>query len=240
MTNLVTVGLLLFFMAAALYYFTIPSLDDPTRIRMILGDTTAIVMLILFFCYLLFRTRTHVYLFTDDNSENIDEEPGEPIANGDYSEDEGEEPERHVETAVLHPRFAAILLPVALALIVFCSRNLARSLSTSAAPGSFKPFIGVILLPLLNHPRDSFLATKLAYEGQVQLAISLAAESNVSIVLFVIPLLTILCWIKGEFTILAFDGFEIIAIVVAAVVEKSYVIPSGKSNYLLGTLLLGL
>lgn len=73
----------------------------------------------------------------------------------------------------------------------------------------------------------------------MDLAVGVAVGSSLQIALLVTPFLVILGWIIGQDMSLYFQTFETVVLFVSVLVVN-YLIQDGRSNYLEGSMLLGM
>lgn len=102
-----------------------------------------------------------------------------------------------------------------------------------------KPFIGLVLLPIVGNAAEHVTSILMAMKGKMELTIGVAVGSSIQIALGVIPLLVIVGWIIHQPLTLYFEHFETICLFVA-VLMTTLVIQDGKSNWLEGLLLMSL
>jgi len=102
-----------------------------------------------------------------------------------------------------------------------------------------KPFIGLILLPLVSNAAEHVTSVWMAMKDKMELTIGICVGSSIQISAFVIPLLVIVGWATGHDLTLFFANFETIALFVS-VLLVNLLIQDGKSNYLEGLMLVAL
>lgn len=174
--------------------------------------------MILYILYLIFQLRTHANLF--DAEQNAGEE-------------EEEEPQ-------MGPWSAAFVLIVVTIVVAICAEYLVDSIDSLVATAHIsKTFVGLILLPIVGNAAEHVTAIVVAVKDKMDLAMGVAIGSSMQIALLVTPFLVILGWIIGQPMTLHFETFETV-IFFLSVLVVSYVISDGKSNFLEGSMLLGL
>ena len=121
-----------------------------------------------------------------------------------------------------------------------------------------KPFIGLILLPLVANAAEHVTSVWMAMKNKMELTIGICVGSSIvrflidlfrasslidtlsqQIAAFVIPLLVIVGWITGHDLTLFFANFETIVLFVS-VLLVNLLIQDGKSNYMEGLMLVTL
>jgi Ca2+:H+ antiporter len=187
---------------------------------LIISRGTAIVLLLVYVAYLVFQLKTHAYLF---------QAPEPP---------EGEEEEEEVlEMSSIAAGSALLLVTVVTS---FAADYLVASIEETAERYSIpKPFIGLILLPLVANAAEHVTAVWMAMKNKMELTIGICVGSSIQIAAFVIPLLVIVGWITGHDLTLFFAHFETIVLFVS-VLLVNLLIQDGKSNYMEGLMLLAL
>ncbi|KAF0700628.1 Aste57867_8806 [Aphanomyces stellatus] len=100
-----------------------------------------------------------------------------------------------------------------------------------------KPFVGIVLLPIVGNAVEHITAIKVALKDNMELAMGVAVGSATQISLFVVPVCVVAGWIMGTPMTLAFNAFEAMTYVVASVVVY-VVVADGKSNWLEGAMLI--
>ncbi|KAJ7137840.1 calcium/proton exchanger [Mycena epipterygia] len=183
---------------------------------LVISRGTALLLLGVYVAYLCFQLKTHAYLF----------------------EAEEQEPEAPKMSVVA----AGVALLVTTVVTSFCADYLVASIEETAKRYSIpKPFIGLILLPIVANAAEHVTSVWMAMKGQMELTIGICVGSSIQIATFVIPLLVIVGWIAGpghELT-LFFANFETITLFVSVFLVNT-LIQDGKSNYMEGLMLITL
>lgn len=178
---------------------------------------TAILLLGVYIAYLYFQLYSHNHLFQSENS--------------------GQEEE---ETAEMNIVSAAIALLVVTVITSFCADYLVASIEEFAVRYNIpKPFIGLILLPIVANAAEHVTSIWMALKGQMELAIGICVGSSIQIAAFVVPLLVIIGWISNHELTLFFANFETITFFVSVFLTNT-LIQDGKSNYMEGLMLITL
>jgi Ca2+:H+ antiporter len=178
-----------------------------------LSRATALIMLIVYGCSLLFQLKTHSSMF--ESSEH----------------GEHEEPE-------LSLRDSWILLLTATILVGWMAHILVHSLEEAVTEYAIPElFIGVILLPFFGNAAEHFTAVLVAGKGKMDLSMSIAIGSSIQIALFVAPVMVLLGWALGVSLPLEFGLLETAATFVAVLITIA-ILNDGKTNWLEGVLAL--
>jgi len=177
---------------------------------------TAILLLIVYVAYLFFQLKTHAYLFQPS---------------------EGQEEEEELEMSTLSAGTALLFVTIVTS---FAADYLVASIEETAERYSIpKPFIGLILLPLVANAAEHVTSVWMAMKNKMELTIGICVGSSIQISAFVIPLLVIVGWITGHDLTLFFANFETIVLFVS-VLLVNLLIQDGKSNYMEGLMLVAL
>jgi calcium/proton exchanger cax len=133
---------------------------------------------------------------------------------------------------------AIILLVLSASLASICAEFLVGSIELviEHAPIT-ETFLGLIILPLLGNAAELSTAVTVAIKNKMDLAINVTIGSGIQISLFMAPTIVILGWMIGRDVSLYFDVFQTVALLIT-VVMVNLLLLSGRSNYLLGALLL--
>jgi Ca2+:H+ antiporter len=133
-------------------------------------------------------------------------------------EDEPEEPQLHIYTAV-------ILLAASTAVVAACAEFLVGSINAITNTGAISTeFVGLILLPIVGNAAEHATAVTVAIKDKMDLAIGVAVGSSMQIALLVIPFTVFLGWCMGKDDMnLSFDGFQV-AVLFVSVLLVNYLI----------------
>jgi Ca2+:H+ antiporter len=99
-------------------------------------------------------------------------------------------------------------------------------------------FVGVILIPTIGNLAEHLVAVQLALKNRMDFAMAVSIGSSLQVALFVAPLLVFAGLIVGKPMDLVFAPLEVAAVAVAAGITALIAL-DGESNWLEGTLLLG-
>jgi len=176
---------------------------------------TALVLVAVYVAYLWFQLVSHNYLYR----ENVDEQP---------------------EVAQMSTVSAASALLIVTVITSFCADYLVASIDETAKRYHIpKPFIGIILLPIVANTAELVTSIWMAMKNKMELTIGICVGSSIQVASFVIPLMVIIGWISGHEMTLFFANFETIVLFVS-VLLVNLLIQDGKSNYMEGIMLLAL
>jgi Ca2+:H+ antiporter len=217
-----------------------------------LSRGTAILLLIVYACYLFFQLKSHKEIYNAPSAKNQtkpvgtkfkdavvpdklrrSKKPASPVnEEPEPSEEEPEEPQLSVMVAIL-------TLAASTVLVALNAEYLVDSINSITCGGGIsKNFVGLILLPIVGNAAEHATAVTVAVKDKMDLAIGVAVGSSMQIALLVLPLVVVLGWIIGKDDMtLFFDGFQI-AVLFVAVLLVNYLIADGKSHYLEGILLM--
>lgn len=216
-----------------------------------LSRGTAILLLIVYACYLFFQLKSHAKMYNKPSEKNETRPVGSRFKNAvipekmrrrtpsereaafaEPVEDETEEPQLTVWVALL-------TLLISTVLVALNAEYLVDSIdSITCGGGISKNFVGLILLPIVGNAAEHATAVTVAIKDKMDLAIGVAVGSSMQIALLVLPLVVVLGWIIGKDDMtLFFDGFQI-AVLFVAVLLVNYLIQDGKSHWLEGILLM--
>ncbi|EXJ55377.1 Ca2+:H+ antiporter [Cladophialophora yegresii CBS 114405] len=214
-----------------------------------LSRGTAILLLVVYACYLFFQLKSHKEIYNAPSAKNETRPVGAKFKNAvipgkmrskrpveaetpDDNADEPEEPQLSVMVAIL-------TLAISTVLVALNAEYLVDSINAITCGGGIsKNFVGLILLPIVGNAAEHATAVTVAIKDKMDLAIGVAVGSSMQIALLVLPLVVVLGWIIGKDDMtLFFDGFQI-AVLFVAVLLVNYLISDGKSHYLEGILLM--
>ncbi|KAF2873731.1 Sodium/calcium exchanger protein-domain-containing protein [Massariosphaeria phaeospora] len=263
--------------AASLLALSIASLIIPTVFHeMLLADAapdgqrnqelsrgTAIILLFVYGCYLLFQLKSHVTLYNTP-SQKVPKKKSSKVQEGTasrgiavigagtaaapsggvqasklFQDPDAEDDEDEIEEPSLSVIGALITLGLSTTLVAFCSEFMVSSIQGVTASGTVSTtFVGLILLPIVGNAAEHATAVTVAIKDKMDLAIGVAVGSSMQIALLVLPLIVILGWILDEPCMtLYFDTFQI-AVLFVAILLVNYLIQDGKSHWLEGILLM--
>jgi Ca2+:H+ antiporter len=181
-----------------------------------LSFAVAIVLILSYGAGLLFSLRTHAHLFNPHEDESSTEGRGEWSV-----------------------RRSVTVLAIAGALVGLLSEILVGSIEeASHAIGLSEFFIGAIVVAIVGNAAEHWVAVLVAYKNKMSLAVNIAIGSSVQVALFVTPVLVLLSFVLGPSPMaLVFNGFELAAVVIAAIIATQ-VTSEGESTWYEGLQLL--
>ena len=181
-----------------------------------LSATVAIVMLAAYGAALFFSLGTHRELFNP-----------------------AEEEAAEIHHTVWSVKRSVILLAISGLAVGLMAEILVGSIEhTAESVGLSEFFIGAVIVAIVGNAAEHWVAVYVAWKDKMDLAVNIAIGSASQVALFVGPLLVVLSFFVGPGPLpLAFSGFEIGALVLAAVVA-SYIASQGESTWFDGLMLL--
>jgi Ca2+:H+ antiporter len=178
-----------------------------------LSYATALVLLFIYGCSLLFQLKTHVDMFSS----------------GGHG---------HHEDPEISIKDAWILLIVATILVGWMAHILVHSLESTVEKWHMPElFIGVILVPFFGNAAEHFTAVLVAGKDKMDLSIAIAIGSSVQIALFVAPVMVLWAWFLGVPLPLEFGLLETVAAFGSVLITIS-ILADGKTNWLEGVMAL--
>ncbi len=108
---------------------------------------------------------------------------------------------------------------------------------TVEALGWSEFFIGIIIIPFVGNVAEHVVAVQVAMKNKIELSLAVSLGSSLQIALFVAPLLVFISLLMGNPLQLAFNQFEVAALLAASVIA-SFIALDGESNWLEGAMLL--
>mmetsp|Transcript_148246 Transcript_148246/g.412866 ORF Transcript_148246/g.412866 Transcript_148246/m.412866 type:complete len:197 (+) Transcript_148246:97-687(+) len=161
----------------------------------------------------------------------------------DESEDEaapeqGEDEEEEEEDPQLTVCGALVLLAVTTVVVAFCSEFLVESIDGLAEQcGMGRPFIGVVLLPMVGNACEHAGAVRMAMAEKLDITIGIAVGSSTQISLLVVPFAVLIGWAIDKDMDLNFGAMDSVVLVFTAMLSFS-IITDGKATWLEGYMLL--
>jgi Ca2+:H+ antiporter len=136
-------------------------------------------------------------------------------------------------------RTALAVLGVTAALLAVLSESLVHSIEPFIEAFGLTPFfVGVVLVPIIGNLAEHLVALQLAVRNRVDFAMAVSIGSSLQVALFVAPVLVFAGVLVGQPMDLVFAPLEVAAVGVAAVIT-AFMAFDGESNWLEGSLLLG-
>jgi Ca2+:H+ antiporter len=181
-----------------------------------LSFAVACILIISYAAGLLFSLRTHAAVF------NPHEEESHTADRGDWS-----------------TRRSVLALAISGALVGVLSEILVGSIEdASHAIGLSEFFIGAIVVAIVGNAAEHWVAVLVAYKNKMSLAVNIAIGSSAQVALFVTPVLVLVSFVIGPHPMaLVFNGFELAALAIAAIIANQ-VTQEGESTWYEGLQLL--
>jgi Ca2+:H+ antiporter len=98
-------------------------------------------------------------------------------------------------------------------------------------------FLGIVVIPLVGNAAEHMVGVRMAMKNRMELSLGISVGSSLQMALFVAPLLVFVSLLLGNPLTLAFNQFELIALV-GSVLIAALVALDGESNWLEGAQLL--
>ncbi len=187
-----------------------------------LSTPIALVLFIAYISSLVFTLKTHHYLFQTEAVKPDDER------------------EAREEEKLWQKNQAIVILVLVTIGITFMSETLTGAIEPAAKSLGFTPiFAGVIFLALFGNIADMANSVRFARKGQMDLAMGISVGASTQVVMFVAPVLIFASYLVGPKPLdLYFVPFEVIAIVIAVLINRSLMI-DGETHWMEGLMLLG-
>lgn len=225
-----------------------------------LSRGTAVILLFVYGCYLLFQLKTHVTMYNAPSqkvekrksSKKSEGDAARGIAaigagtaaasgggvnantlfkNPDADHADNKDDEDDFETPSLSVIGALITLAISTTLVAFCSEFMVESINGLTDGGAVsKVFVGLILLPIVGNAAEHATAVTVAIKDKMDLSIGVAVGSSMQIALLVFPLIVILGWILGKDCMTLYFDTFQIATLFVSVLLVNYLIQDGKSR----------
>jgi Ca2+:H+ antiporter len=175
---------------------------------------TAVVLIGAYVAGLIFSLRTHRDLFNPQVAAEHEEEPWTV-------------------------RKAVGMLALAGVAVAVMSEILVGSISeTAAKAGISEFFIGAIVVAIVGNAAEHWVAVLVARKDKMDLAVNISIGSSAQVALFVAPVLVLASYLIGPGPMpLVFNGFEVAALVLAALIANQ-VTQDGESTWFEGLQLL--
>lgn len=180
---------------------------------------TAVIMLLVYACYLVFQLATHKELFDE----------------GDDGEEGGDEDEEEPQLSLT----ASLgILTTITVLVAFASEFLTGSIQeVSSSTGLGEAFLGMIVLPVAGNACEHITAVIVSMKNKMDLALGVAMGSSLQIALFALPLCVVVGWATGHAFSLELDPFMALVLTVS-VIHASIITNDANSHWLQGVQLL--
>ncbi|KAK4554599.1 hypothetical protein LTR86_008454 [Recurvomyces mirabilis] len=186
-----------------------------------ISRAAAIILLVAFFVYVWFQSRSHHGLYED-------------ILEADEERDH----DRHKDLAKakLTAIEAIIAVLIALTFVSFMAVFLVQQIDFMVAERHLSDaFIGLILIPLVEKAAEHLTAVDEAYDNQMNFALSHVLGASIQTALLNTPLVILVGWGLGRDLLLNFELFDAVVLILAIIVVGNF-LRDEKSDYLEGAL----
>jgi Ca2+:H+ antiporter len=183
----------------------------------------AVVLFVAYLLSLVFTLKTHPHLFMTEAFKPANE-----------SED------MHTEENLWGKKTAIWVLVAVTIGITFMSEALTGAIEPAAESFGFTPiFAGVIFLATFGNVTDMMNSVRFARNNQMDLSMGISVGASTQVVMFVAPVLIFASYFLGPKPLdLLFVPFEVVAIVIAVLINRSLTV-DGESHWMEGVMLLG-
>lgn len=148
------------------------------------------------------------------------------------------EDEEEEEEDLLGLRGALFWLAIVTALIAVMSEVLVGSIEAASHKARINGvFVSTIVLPIIGNAAEHASAIVFNMKNKTDMAISIAIGSSTQITVFCLPLLVILSWIWNKPLDLNFQQYESFSVLLTVIIV-TFAIQNGKSNWLVGVVLI--
>ena len=130
------------------------------------------------------------------------------------------------------PRAIGMLIASTICIAVLSEIFVGTVEPMAESAGLSKSFVGIILVPIIGNAAEHSSAIIMAVKNKMNAAIEIALGSSLQIILFVVPVLTLLSLLFTPMSIV-FTPFELVS-VTGAVLIANRVASDGESNWLEG------
>ncbi|KAI1501015.1 hypothetical protein F5X99DRAFT_418813 [Biscogniauxia marginata] len=186
-----------------------------------LSHRVAVILLICYIVYVWFQMRTHhgIYDAVFENDEKRDADGHKDIAKAKLTLTE-----------------CIIALSIAIALVTFIAIALVHDIPYIVLQhGISDPFMGLILVPLVEKAAEHLTAIDEAWDNQINFALSHCIGATIQTAMLNAPLVVIVAWGLGKPMDLSFELFDI-AMLILAIITVGNFLRDQKSDYLEGFL----
>jgi len=182
-----------------------------------ISRVAAIFLLVSYLQLLFFQLYTHKDSFAGDGNNEEEEEEETPTV----------------------PMWMALLgLGLTTASVTVFSDYLVESIDGFCTEsGISRTFVGLIILPIVGNAVEHITAVSVAMKNKMDLALGVAIGSSTQIALFVVPVTVLWGWLANKPMTLNFPIYEV-SLYVISIFTVSVCLNTGKSNWLLGSILM--
>ncbi|EON96626.1 putative ca2+ h+ antiporter protein [Phaeoacremonium minimum UCRPA7] len=194
--------------------------ESLTNSTMQVSRITSILLIIAYFVYIWFQARTHHGIYA-------------AIFEHDEERDNDKTRDMHKDKLTLTE--CAIALAISIALVTILAIALVDEIPFIIEHGVSDPFMGLILVPLVEKAAEHLTAIDEAWDNQMNFALSHVLGATLQTALFNAPLVVIVGWGLQKEMGLDFEIFNMVVLILAIVTVGQF-LRDGKSNYLEGFL----
>ncbi|KAL4424647.1 hypothetical protein ABPG77_002265 [Micractinium sp. CCAP 211/92] len=178
------------------------------KVLLNLSHVIAILLVVIYLCYLFFQLNTHVDLFQGEGDDE--------------------------EVPALSLSGALFCLTAITLIVTACSEFLTGAIqAVSASSGINEAFLGLIVLPIAGNVAEHVTAVFVAAKNKMDLSIAVALGSSTQVAIFIVPLVVLVGWAMGAPFTLDFDPFCVLLLLVSVILAY-FITSDGASNWLLG------
>ncbi|KAK6501448.1 hypothetical protein TWF481_009286 [Arthrobotrys musiformis] len=183
----------------------------------------SIGLLIAYFCFLFFQLKTHSTTFHH------------VLEQAEKADADGHKERYRRKLSLLEAIFLTL---VGLTLVSFCAYFMVQEIPYIVETRHISdPFMGLILVPLIEKAAEHLTALDEAWDRQMDLALSHCLGATVQTALLVSPIVVIVGWAKGLNMDLNFEYFMAFSLLLSVLVVGNF-IRDRKTNWLEGSFLL--
>ncbi|MEW5759342.1 MAG: calcium/proton exchanger [Candidatus Thermoplasmatota archaeon] len=208
-TTMLTLAAIALIMPALFFYAQQTGLLEAGFFRLeLMCFLVSVILIITYIAGLIFSLHTHKHIFISEW--------------------------RVKEAFVWSKRTAIVLLIISTALVAMESEFLVSAIQPMIGRiGISQTFVGVIIIAMVGNGAEHSSAIMFAYKNKMDLSVNIATSSSTQIALFVAPLLVFISAAMGTPMTLAFEIFEVVAIVLSIAIVLT-VYSDGESNWFEG------
>jgi Ca2+:H+ antiporter len=215
----------------------IGEMTNPKVEALSLGVAT--IMIVIYGLGILFSFKVHDGLFAGAPGVSHTKHPAAVVTDTEKNPPQNKLPKHdnssHTSWSI---RTALIVLALSTASVAYLSELLVGAVEPVVLElGISEFFLGIIVIPIIGNVAEHLVAVKVAIQNDMDLSVEIAIASSLQIALFVAPFLVFISLIMGNPLQLVFNQFELLALVIGAMIT-ALVSQDGESNWLEGAELL--
>eukprot|EP01023_Acetabularia_acetabulum_P031259 TRINITY_DN29392_c0_g1_i5.p1 TRINITY_DN29392_c0_g1~~TRINITY_DN29392_c0_g1_i5.p1 ORF type:complete len:548 (-),score=76.15 TRINITY_DN29392_c0_g1_i5:225-1868(-) len=216
-----------------------------------LSRGVAVLLAIIYICYLTFQLGTHNDLFSEeegdhkhksnnnnnnnDSNQNVDNDQENKKLSDSFKSSKRTESKEEAEDIPQFSLLAATFLLAAISVLVaVASEYLTDAINDlGTTSGVSQKFLSIIILPIAGNACEHLTAVIVAMKNKMDLSLGVAIGSSIQIAIFVIPVVVLVGWGTGKDMTLQFDTLGVISLTIA-VIHANFITLDGVSNWLMG------